>query len=263
MEEPFSVTRGIFEGAPLDAVFTIELCAGCARLSASLSAKGFRAMAVDQKSNKHQQAYATIALDLESDEAVHFLLSLLKQPGRVLYVHAAPLCGTCARTRERKLKRALRKLGVKEPQALRSAQFPHGLPGLKGTNLKRVLLANPIYANLAKVMEHAIVAGANISIENSTRSWLWHTEWVRDLSQKYALFAVTFQQCMHCGKKDTWYIPILYGSTNLRWCVMAATTMHHGASPKTVCTTRSTSQKKLNIFQSFANELLPQLITLP
>ena len=141
VEEPFSVTRGIFEGAPLDAVFTIELCAGCARLSASLSAKGFRAMAVDQKSNKHQQAYATIALDLESDEAVHYLLSLLKQPGRVLYVHAAPLCGTCARTRERKLKRALRKLGVKEPQALRSAQFPHGLPGLKGTNLKRVLLA--------------------------------------------------------------------------------------------------------------------------
>lgn len=141
VEEPFSVTRSIFEGAPLDAVFTIELCAGCARLSASLSAKGFRAMAVDQKSNKHQQAYATIALDLESDEAVHYLLSLLKQPGRVLYVHAAPLCGTCARTRERKLKRALRKLGVKEPQALRSAQFPHGLPGLKGTNLKRVLLA--------------------------------------------------------------------------------------------------------------------------
>ena len=115
MKEPDSVTRSIFDGAPKNAVFTIELCAGCARLSASLAAKGFRAMAVDQKSNKHKQAYATVALDLASEEAVKFLLSLLEQPGRVFYVHAAPPCGTCSRARERRLKRAVRRLGVKEP----------------------------------------------------------------------------------------------------------------------------------------------------
>ena len=72
-------------------------------------------MAVDQKSNKHKQAYATVALDLASEEAVKFLLSLLKQPGRVFYVPAAPPCGTCSRARERRLKRAVRRLGVKEP----------------------------------------------------------------------------------------------------------------------------------------------------
>ena len=161
-------------------------------------------MAVDQKSNKHKQAYATVALDLASEEAVKFLLSLLKQPGRVFYVHAAPPCGTCSRARERRLKRAVRRLGVKEPSPLRNAQFPHGLPTLQGTDLKRVTLANRIYANIATVLSQAIIAGAYVSVENPTRSWMWQTSWMKQLIERFNLRAVTFQQCMHGGKLDKW-----------------------------------------------------------
>ena len=188
----------------MNAVFTLELCAGCARLSASLATKGFKAMAVDQKANKHKQCYATVALDLANEEALQLLKSLLKPPGRVFYVHAAPPCGTCSKARDRKLKWAIRRLGVKEPKPLRSALHPHGLPSLRGLDLKRVTLANRIYANIALLLKQAIRAGAFVSIENPTRSWMWQTQWMLELIDEFSLFPVTFQQCMHGGERDKW-----------------------------------------------------------
>lgn len=202
----------------MNAVFTLELCAGCARLSASLATKGFKAMAVDQKANKHKQCYATVALDLANEEALQLLKSLLKPPGRVFYVHAAPPCGTCSKARDRKLKWAIRRLGVKEPKPLRSALHPHGLPSLRGLDLKRVTLANRIYANIALLLKQAIRAGAFVSIENPTRSWMWQTQWMLELIDEFSLFPVTFQQCMHGGKRDKW--STFY--TNAEWLLPLA-----------------------------------------
>ena len=75
----------------MNSLLCIELCAGCARLSATLYARGFKVMAIDQKQNRHKQLHATIALDLASDEAVQYLKSLLRQPGVVLFLHCAPM----------------------------------------------------------------------------------------------------------------------------------------------------------------------------
>lgn len=167
----------------------IELCAGCARLSSSLAAQGFKTMAVDHAANKHAACHPIVTLDLASEEEVKFLMSLLTQPNLVIYIHAAPPCGTCSRAREKKIAKRFLKMGLKEPQPLRSAHFPHGLPGLRGTDLRRVQAANSIYKNIAKILDAALQLGACISIENPTRSYMWATKWVAALIEKYCMLA--------------------------------------------------------------------------
>ena len=130
----------------------IELCAGSARLTATLSALGFGTMAMDQKMNRHKQCHPTICLDLANEETVNYLQSFLNTPGYVFYIHAAPPCGTCSRARERKLARHLKALGAKEPQPLRSPQHPHGLPNLCNRDKLRVDTANAIYQNVAAIL---------------------------------------------------------------------------------------------------------------
>ena len=150
----------------MNALLCIELCAGCARLSATLYARGFKVMAIDQKQNRHKQLHATIALDLAIDEAVQYLKSLLRQPGVVLFLHCAPPCGTASRARERKLSWRLRAAGVREPKPLRSGLHPEGLPHLRSTDLKRVQTANAIYRNICILLRAAHEVGALISVEN-------------------------------------------------------------------------------------------------
>lgn len=155
-----------------------------------MSTKGFKSTAVDQKSNRHKEKYPTVCLDLANDEAVKYLLALLKQPGLVFYVHAAPPCGTASRAREKKLSWKVKALGAKEPQPLRSEKWPHGIPGLKGSNLRRVTTANDIYRNVAFLCKCGIQAGAFVSIENPSRSYLWLTKWMKDLIEECGLPAV-------------------------------------------------------------------------
>ena len=88
----------------------------------------FRTMAVDYKPSKSKQCMPTVTLDLASDETVQYLTSLLKQPGHVFYVHAAPPDGTCSRPEKPHLKKARRKLGVKPREPLRTHEHPEGCP---------------------------------------------------------------------------------------------------------------------------------------
>ena len=156
-----------------------------------------------------------ICLDLANDEAVKYVLALLKQPGLVFYLHAAPPCGTASRAREKKLSWKVKALGAKEPQPLRSEKWPHGIPGLKGSNLRRVTTANDIYRNVALLCKCGIQAGAFVSIENPSRSYLWLTKWMKDLIEGCGLFEVRFQQCMWGGARDKWSSWF----TNAEWLV--------------------------------------------
>ena len=193
-----------FKGAPVGSILCIELCAGCARLSLALSTQGFKAMAVDQKSNRHRQLFPTVTLDLANEEAVQYLATLLRQPGLVFYLHCAPPCGTASRAREKKLSARLIRRGVKEPKPLRSGVHPHGLPGLAGVDLKRVTTANAIYKNIAALCELAMKSGAYVSIENPSRSYMWMTRWMAKLISDFNLVEVKFQQCMWSGRRDKW-----------------------------------------------------------
>lgn len=167
-----------------------------------MAAKGFKVMAVDQKSNRHKQLFPTISIDLADDEAVQYLISLLTKPGAVFYLHCAPPCGTASRARERRLSFALRKRGVKEPKPLRSSSHPHGLPHLQGVELRRVTTANSVYRNVAAVCRAALKAGCYVSIENPSRSYMWETEWMLSLIAEFQLQEIKFQQCMWGSERD-------------------------------------------------------------
>ena len=193
-----------FSGAPIGSLLFIEVCAGCARLSQTMAAKGFKVMAVDQKSNRHKQLFPTISIDLADDEAVQYLISLLTKPGAVFYLHCAPPCGTASRARERRLSFALRKRGVKEPKPLRSSSHPHGLPHLQGVELRRVTTANSVYRNVAAICRAALKAGCYVSIENPSRSYMWETEWMLSLIAEFQLQEIKFQQCMWGSERDKW-----------------------------------------------------------
>ena len=169
-----------------------------------MAAKGFKVMAVDQKSNRHKQLFPTISIDLADDEAVQYLISLLTKPGAVFYLHCAPPCGTASRARERRLSFALRKRGVKEPKPLRSSSHPHGLPHLQGVELRRVTTANSVYRNVAAVCRAALKAGCYVSIENPSRSYMWETEWMLSLIAEFQLQEIKFQQCMWGSERDKW-----------------------------------------------------------
>eukprot|EP00435_Cladocopium_sp_Y103_P023093 s793_g5.t1 len=142
---------------------------------------GFQVLAVDQRSNRRQQEHPTVALDLTNDEAVNYILSLLTKPGVVLYLHAAPPFGTARRARATQLSARRRALGLKARRPLRSAAHPHGLPSLQGADLRRVRAANLIYRNVCRIAAAAVQAGCLVSIESHTRSWMWETDYFKDL----------------------------------------------------------------------------------
>ena len=169
-------------------------------------------MAFDQASTRHKQCHPTIALDLANDKAVHYLATLLRQPGQAFYVHATPPRGTTHK-REQRLRHSLRQEGFKKIRKLRSAQYPNGLPTLQHSDLARVAAANRIFANIAAVLEIAAGAGAFISLGDSKHSYFWDTQCVQHLSEAIPLFEVSFQNCMHGGRQDRW----MTFKTNAHW----------------------------------------------
>lgn len=186
------------------ATVCIEVCAGCARLSSTLKAAGFKTIAVDHSKNRHKQLQQCIDIDMASDDCVDQIFALLDSHVSIFYLHCAPPCGTASRARERRIPFRLRRRGIPDPKPLRSSKYPQGLPTLHGTNLKRVTTANSIYKNVAKLIERALEAGAIITVENPTRSYMWETSWFSKLIQKYNLFPVNLQQCMFGGQRDKW-----------------------------------------------------------
>ena len=163
-------------------------------MSATLAAKGFKAVAIDHVKNRHKQCHPCVCIDLASDEGFKFVVSLLKS-GTVLYLHAAPPYGTA---RENKLSRRLRK------QPLRSSAHPHGVPGLSDHDKRRVETANQIYDRIARLVRVAIANNVCVSVENPTKSFMWATTYFTTLIQEELIFEVAFQQCMWGAKHNSW-----------------------------------------------------------
>ena len=192
-----------FAGAPSQAIFTVELCCGSAGLTASLTTAGFTGIAVDHESNRHQPAVQVTKLDLSKTASWEVLDHMLQvQP--IIYVHAAPPCGTASRARERKVPQALRDRGAPNPKPLRSDTFPMGLPSLKGTDLDKVEAANFIYVNMARFLRNCHKKGVRISLENPRNSYMWQFEEMRSLAALPGMRFVNFQNCMHGGKRAKW-----------------------------------------------------------
>lgn len=117
----------------------IELCSGCGILSASVTAAGFNAMAVDHEHNKHKTKIRTFSLDLTKESSWATLKHIIGNCN-VIAVHIAPPCGTCSRAREIRLSNQWH-----GPQPLRDALHPYGVPNMSARDRLRVELANALY----------------------------------------------------------------------------------------------------------------------
>ena len=131
------------------------------------------------------------------------VLALVDDLDLIIYVHAAPPCGTCSRAREKRIPFRLRKRGIPDPLPLRSLKHPNGLPNLRGVNQQRVSTANSIYRNIGRIFRQ-LPKSCILSLENPTRSHLWNTTWVSSLITDLGLIPITFQACMHGSKRDKW-----------------------------------------------------------
>ena len=214
-EQAKSLREFSYTGAPSSSTICIELRAGCARLSRCLKNKGFCTISIDHSKNRHQAQHPTINLDLASGDCFVQLLSLLESQGTVVYIHAAPPCGTCSRARNRRIAFHLRTQGAPDPKPLRSERWPQGLPELLGLDAKRVATANAIYQNVCKIVKH-FASSALITIENPSRSYMWLTSWFQSLIAECNLTPVHLQQCTHGGQKwSCFYVAVPRASLDL------------------------------------------------
>ena len=189
-------------GAASRSLYTIELCAGSAGLTAEIIRAGFNGIPVDHKTNLHVQRAACLVIDLTRADSWVLLVKLL-DTGRVLYVHSAPPCGTASRARERPLpNHATGKFP--EPKPLRTNNFPEGKPDLECNNLIKVQQANAIYEHTAAFLARCHGAGVKFSIENPTNSIMWLTKWMQPLLAMDKVSGVKFQQCRWGGKRGKW-----------------------------------------------------------
>ena len=149
-------------GAPL----IMEICAGTAILSKCFKDCGFEHLAIDHKSNRFHSYVTVCNVELSTEHGWAFLYHIIEHYN-VVFVHAAPPCGTCSRAREIPLGPG------GGPKQLRSEDYPSGLPHLEGRDLERVQLANSLYSGLTKFLTKCTLQDIPWSVENPTSSYLW------------------------------------------------------------------------------------------
>ena len=110
----------------------------------------------------------------------HWLESLL-----LVWVHMAPVCGTCSRARQ---------INNGGPRALRSDELPMGIAGLK----HRVELAN--MQNFWPLLPQGIL----VTLENPSRSLFWETDPFKELQAQMELYFSNMQMCMLGGARLKW-----------------------------------------------------------
>ena len=81
----------------------LELCAGTAMLSRCFREAGVPVMPIDHQHNRHHPLAKVCNLSLTEDSTWSFLSDLVRDH-TILFVHAAPPCGTCSMARSIKRK---------------------------------------------------------------------------------------------------------------------------------------------------------------
>ena len=185
----FTTTTSPSRGNPL----FIEICAGTAMLSRCFKEAGFDAVAIDHSKNRFHPLAHICNIDLTTVHGWQFLDHLIEHYN-VIFVHAAPPCGTCSRAREIKLAGWC-------PQPLRTEDEPAGLSTLQGEDLERVQAANAIYSGLSNFLVKCSRLSIHWSVENPARSLLWCTPWFKPLIQLATFY--NFEACAWGSKRKT------------------------------------------------------------
>ena len=181
--------------------YAIELCAGSARVSATMNEIGLRAIGIDWTCNRSQPEARCVLLDLTTDSGQQEAWRFITLPG-VAFIFAGPPCGTASRARDRRVPRQLRERGAPDPKPLRSTTHPEGLPTLSGLDVIKVNKANAIYVFVAEVCAYAAKHGIMFAIENPYNSYFWLLPFVTQLLDLPFVHDVTFHSCMHGGARN-------------------------------------------------------------
>ena len=188
---------------PLSSAFFVEICCGTANLANAVIQEGMDALGVDHRGNKARPKAPVMMADLTTAEGQQLVMDLLKSTrGELVWVHIAPPCGTASRARERPIPAKLIRQGAPTPQPLRSAEWPEGLPTLRGINLERVKAANAIYHFCAELVQWCVDNDVAYSVENPRSSHFWnYPELVQVWRDEDSFWDGEFPQCAHGGNR--------------------------------------------------------------
>jgi hypothetical protein len=209
-----------FSSRALTSLFFLELCAGCAMLTATVNRSGLQGLGVDSLRNRHVKKGPVITLDLTVPSQTQILWDMLYSGG-IDIIHASPPCGTASRARDKPMSSKFH-----GPPALRSDRFPEGLPDLSGDDLLKVTSANEIYKFIANFFAAADAMGCLCSCENPLRSYMWQTSWWLPFSDWNK---TVFQNCMHGGERPKWSLWISNWSTLTQLSVTCDNSHSHAA----------------------------------
>ena len=161
--------------APLNQVpLIIELCAGHAVVSATAEGLGFQSLPIDHNLSR-APGRRLLRLDLADADNIDYLLELIQAERRRLALILISLpSGTASVHRGKHIDKWARQ-GYQLPSALRSPDYPDMLPGLFGSDRRRVEEANQLYFELARLVTFACSLNVLVAIENPDSSLYWST----------------------------------------------------------------------------------------
>ena len=124
--------------------------------------------------------------------------ALWRQLARTHVAWWAPECRSFSRARGRPIPGA-----TSWPGALRSEEFPYGLPNLKGPkrnkDREKVLAGNEIAEITAQGCREALATHSGFAIENPARSFFWQVGSVRELADMDGVSWIVFSNCLFEG----------------------------------------------------------------
>ncbi|CAE7578571.1 unnamed protein product [Symbiodinium sp. CCMP2592] len=188
--------------------WALEVFAGSAVLSKAWIRAGFRVLAIDICVRGAQVPIAPLDLTSASGLKIFWDLVAKLQPEAI---HVGVPCGTASRAREKRLPASVVAAGAPEPQPLRDALNPLGLPSLSPGSLDalRVTKANQLYELSLDIALFCASRDIVVSIENPARPWAWAA--IVELLRRRAnasdcacfnrLQSVIFHSCMHGGSR--------------------------------------------------------------
>jgi hypothetical protein len=182
-------------------LLVIEICAGTARLTKTVRARGIRGLAVDKSKNRTCGTDIMI-LDLTVEHDLNLLMQIISaEAARIVLVFISPPCGTASKARERPIKTSLL-FGRKQPLPLRSADRPDQKDGLSGLDKFKTETANQLYDAVRKLVLHCNALGLWVLVENPRNSLYWSTSFAQAYINCIVTYWIDFHNCAHGGQRD-------------------------------------------------------------
>jgi hypothetical protein len=165
----------------------VEVFGGSCQLTRALASCGFAAVGVDFRWNRHKPVATCKWIDLGDSAGLRHILELFRRVD-VGYVHFGPPNGTSS---------AGRNTDAGRP-ALRSDEFPDGLPSLKDSGREEELAAvqrdNTLYHHVAALVVWLSWNRVLWTIESPSSSHIWDTAPFRCLCDLKEIGALKFSR---------------------------------------------------------------------